>query len=54
MLKEMKAQIAAASTALNRHMAEEAQLVADLTTEQGRWNAINQQLDELERMLAKR
>jgi predicted nuclease with TOPRIM domain len=33
---------------------EEAQLTQDLTLEQGRWNEINQRLDELERMLAKR
>jgi hypothetical protein len=50
----MKSKIATATGALNRHVAEEAQLMADLTTEQGRWNAINQQLDELERALAKR
>jgi predicted nuclease with TOPRIM domain len=34
--------------------AEEAQLTQDLTVEQGRWTDINQRLDELERMLAKR
>ena len=54
MLAQLKSQIALVTATLNRHMAEEAQLVADLTTEQGRWNAINQQLDELERLLAKR
>ena len=54
MAGQLKDKIAAASATLNRHMTEEAQLVADLTTEQGRWNAINQQLDELERALAKR
>jgi predicted nuclease with TOPRIM domain len=37
-----------------RLTAEEAQLTQDLTQEQGRWADINQRLDELERMLAKR
>lgn len=50
----VKNKIATATNTLNRNLAEEAQLVADLTTEQGRWNAINQQLDELERALARR
>ena len=54
LLAQLKDKMAVASATLGRHMAEEAQLVADLTTEQGRWNAINQQLDELERALAKR
>jgi len=40
--------------AVARLAAEEAQLTQDLTAEQGRWNDINQRLDELERMLAKR
>jgi chromosome segregation ATPase len=50
----VRGKMATASAALNRHTAEEAQLVAEITTEQGRWTAINQQLDELERALAKR
>jgi predicted nucleic acid-binding Zn-ribbon protein len=33
---------------------EESQLAADIAAEQTRWTAINQQLDELERALAKR
>jgi chromosome segregation ATPase len=37
-----------------RLAAEEAQLTQDLTQEQGHWTDINQRLDELERMLAKR
>ena len=49
MLVQLRQQIAAARATENRHAAEEAQLVQDLTTEQGRWLAINQQLDELER-----
>ena len=48
----VKTKMATATAALNRHTAEEAQLMAELATEQGRWTAINQQLDELERVLA--
>ena len=54
MLREASDAIAGRKAALDRYTAEESQLMADLTTEQGRWNAINQQLDELERALAKR
>ncbi|HET7697549.1 MAG TPA: hypothetical protein VFK57_17665 [Vicinamibacterales bacterium] len=50
----VKGKIATAAATLNRYIAEESQLMGDLTTEQGRWNAINQQLDELERALARR
>jgi chromosome segregation ATPase len=50
----VRAKIATATAVLNRHGAEEAQLMSELTAEQGRWSAINQQLDELERALAKR
>ena len=54
MVAQLRQQISAARATENRHAAEEAQLVQDLTTEQGRWLAINQQLDELERALSKR
>jgi chromosome segregation ATPase len=54
MIGQVKSNIALATTTLSRHTAEEAQLVADLTAEQARWIAINQQLDELEKLLAKR
>ena len=54
LLGGLRGKIATARSSLDRHVAEEAQLVADLTVEQGRWTAINQQLDELERALAKR
>jgi chromosome segregation ATPase len=37
-----------------RLTAEETQLTAELTAEQGRWTDINQRLDELERTLSKR
>jgi chromosome segregation ATPase len=54
MLVQLRRQLTGARATESRHAAEEAQLVQDLTTEQGRWLAINQQLDELERTLAKR
>ena len=50
----VRAKIATATALLGRYSAEEAQLMSELTAEQGRWTAINQQLDELERALAKR
>lgn len=50
----VRAKITNATANLNRSVAEESQLMSDLTAEQGRWTAINQQLDELERALAKR
>jgi hypothetical protein len=53
-LAGMKEQAAAAKANVDRLAAEEIQLTADLTTEQGRWIEINQRLDELERALAKR
>jgi chromosome segregation ATPase len=39
---------------VGRLTAEEAQISADLATEQGRWTDINQRLDELERALTRR
>ena len=54
MLAQLKSQLATAKATVDRHAGEEAQLIADLTTEQGRWIEINQRLDELERALAKR
>ena len=54
LLGGVRTKIANATATLNRSTAEEAQLMADLTAEQGRWTAINQQLDELEKVLAKR
>jgi hypothetical protein len=48
------AQVAAAKTNIDRLAAEEAQLTGDIAGEQQRWIAINQRLDELERVLAKR
>ena len=54
MLRETSSTLAQRKATVDRYAAEEMQLVADLTTEQGRWNAINQQLDELDRALAKR
>lgn len=54
MVGEVKRQLAAAKTTVDRYTAEETQLVADLTTEQGRWIEINQRLDELERALSRK
>lgn len=53
-LAGLKAQIAGAKGNVDRLTAEEAQLTGDIATEQQRWVAINQRLDELERTLAKR
>ena len=53
-LSGLKTQVAAAKTNVDRLAAEEMQLSADITTEQQRWVAINQRLDELERALARR
>ena len=50
----VRTKLTAARAAVDRMTAEEAQLMQDLAAEQGRWSAINQQLDELERALAKR
>ena len=53
-LAMFKTQIETAKAGVDRWAAEETQLTADLTAEQGRWIDINQRLDELERSLAKR
>jgi len=50
----VKTKMASAKAIVDRHATEEAQLVVDLTTEQGRWLEINQRLDELEKALSKR
>jgi chromosome segregation ATPase len=54
LLAGFNAQVAAAKGNVDRLTAEELQLTADIATEQQRWVAINQRLDELERTLAKR
>lgn len=54
MMSDRKGRAVATKAALDRHVAEEAQLVSDLTAEQARWTDINQRLDELERALSKR
>jgi hypothetical protein len=53
-LPALKTQVAAAKANVDRLSAEELQLTADIATEQQRWVAINQRLDELERSLSKR
>ena len=54
LLADRRSQVSSAKTAVDRLTAEEAQLVQDVTVEQGRWTEINQRLDELERALIKR
>jgi hypothetical protein len=53
-LAGLKSQVAGSKANVDRLAAEEMQLTADIATEQQRWVAINQRLDELERTLAKR
>jgi hypothetical protein len=50
----LRQQLTAAKGNVDRLAAEEMQLTGDIATEQQRWIAINQRLDELERALAKR
>jgi hypothetical protein len=50
----LTSQVAAAKANVDRLNAEEIQLTGDIATEQQRWLAINQRLDDLERTLAKR
>ena len=54
MLAGLNAQVAAVKGNIDRLTAEELQLTADIGSEQQRWMAINQRLDDLERSLAKR
>jgi chromosome segregation ATPase len=54
MLASRRSEVSTAKTAVDRLTAEEAQLVQDVTIEQGRWTEINQRLDELERALIRR
>ena len=54
MLPGRRREVAERRATVARFTTEEAQLGADLATEQGRWTDINQRLDELERALARR
>jgi len=54
LLAGFDAQVAAVKANIDRLTAEEMQLTGDIATEQQRWIAINQRLDDLERTLAKR
>jgi chromosome segregation ATPase len=54
MIPHAKRELADRKAAIARLAAEEGQLTADITAEQGRWSEINQRLDELERALVKR
>lgn len=53
LLGQVRRQLGVAKATTDRHAAEETQLVADLTTEQGRWVEINGRLDELEKALGR-
>jgi chromosome segregation ATPase len=53
-LAQLKAHVSAAKGHVDQLVAEETQLTTDVETEQQRWMAINQRLDDLERALAKR
>jgi chromosome segregation ATPase len=54
MLPSRRRVVAERRATVSRLTTEEAQLGADLATEQGRWTDINQRLDELERALGRR
>jgi uncharacterized phage infection (PIP) family protein YhgE len=54
MLEHVKREIAQRRANITRLTAEEAQIAQDVAAEQLRWSSINQQLDELEKALAKR
>lgn len=51
---EVKRTLVGARATVDRYTAEEAQLTAEIATEQARWTEINGRLDELERLLSKR
>ena len=51
---EVKRTLVGARATVDRYAAEEAQLTADIATEQARWTEINGRLDELEKLLSKR
>jgi predicted nucleic acid-binding Zn-ribbon protein len=54
MLAHLKRELADHKSSVARLTVEEGQLTGDLAAEQGRWNEINQRLDELDRALSKR
>jgi chromosome segregation ATPase len=53
-LPEHKRQVTNLRAQVSRLSVEENQLMSDIATEQARWTDINQRLDELEKVLAKR
>jgi chromosome segregation ATPase len=53
-LPEQKRHVVALRAKVTALSAEEAQLIADIGSEQARWTDINARLDELERLLAKK
>jgi chromosome segregation ATPase len=50
-MEHMKAQLETMDASIERWRAQEAELVAALSAEQGRWNDVSARLDELEREL---
>jgi chromosome segregation ATPase len=53
-VENIRREMARLAAELQRVTAEESALSADIAGEQGRWNLINQQLEELERTLGRR
>jgi hypothetical protein len=53
-LEMIKVHLGRQSGEVQRLLAEEASLVADVSAEQGRWTQINQRLEEMERALERR
>lgn len=54
MMIAVKREIATTSAEIQRLIAEEASISADVASEQARWNELNQRLEELERALGRR
>lgn len=54
MLDTVKRSVAEARASIDRLTAEDAQLSADITTEQARWTDINSRLDDLEKLLTRK
>ena len=50
----LKRDVATTSTEIQRLIAEDASVSADVASEQARWNELNQRLEELERALGRR
>jgi chromosome segregation ATPase len=53
-VEQVKKTMAIAKANVDRYASEEAQLTADIATEQARWTDINARLDEMEKLLSSR